>query len=178
MKVIFLIGVLLIVFRYVYIFYDGYTTFNNYQGSWGKPNKVRMKFAQWKDLYFVNPERYNLEKRDCNLIFKGNLDGWGERENIQIVFTFFDYIKFLLFVNKIRNQETHILKTKEDIKENESLKKILEVTQSDIEKLRKESEKEIAKATNAIKESTTCGKVSPDFINALDHELKELKNLN
>lgn len=177
MKILFIIGILLMVCRYSYVVYDAYQSFNTYDGHWGAPPKTKMNFEQWRDLYYVNPSRYNLgDRSEVNLIFTSpRKESWRREEKIQITFSFVDYIKFLFFVNELRNQEDKVNKQNKNIQENESLKEILLVAQYDIEKLKRESEKEIQKAKDAITESTIKGKVSPQFINALDLELQEEK---
>ena len=177
MKILFVVGILLMVCRYSYVIYKAFQSFNTYNGSWGAPPKTKMDFEQWRDLYYVNPSRYNLDDRsEINLIFTSpRKESWMSYEKVQIVFSFVDYIKFLFFVSELRNQENKINKQNKDIQENESLKKILLVAQYDIERLKRESEEEIQKAKNAIAESTTKGKVSPQFIEALDLELQQEK---
>lgn len=177
MKILFVIGILLMVCRYSYVIYEAFQSFNTYSGSWGAPPKTKMDFEQWRDLYYVNPSRYNLDNRsEVNLIFTSpRKESWMSYEKVQIVFSFVDYIKFLFFVSELRNQENKINKQNKDIQENESLKKILLVAQYDIERLKRESEEEIQKAKDAIAESATKGKVSPQFIEALDLELQQEK---
>ena len=71
-------------------------------------------------------------------------------KKIIITFSFIDYIKFLIFVGSIREQKKKDKDTQNNINQNESLKYILEVTQSDIEKLREQSQNEIKKAKNIL----------------------------
>ena len=69
MKIFATICLICIVFRYIYVIYTEYISFND--GSSGESAKIN--FNQWRDLYFVNPSRYNLDEivkgRNSHLIF-------------------------------------------------------------------------------------------------------------
>ena len=186
MKIFATICLICIVFRYIYVIYTEYISFND--GSSGE--SAKLNFNQWRDLYFVNPSRYNLDEivkasrynldgiRNCHLTFLNKVNtGWkyDEYKKIIITFSFIDYIKFLIFVGSIREQKKKDKDTQNNINQNESLKYILEVTQSDIEKLREQSQNEIEKAKNVLEESKSSGKVTPSMIDALEYELRKNK---
>ena len=177
MKIFSSICLACIIFRYIYVIYTEYMSFNNCPGE----EIAKLKFNQWRDLYFVNPSRYNLDEivkgRDSHLTFLNKVDtGWmyDKYEKIIITFSFIDYIKFLIFVGSIREQKKKDKDTQNNINQNESLKYILEVTQSDIEKLREQSQNEIEKAKNILEGTKSFGKTT-SFMNALEYELRENK---
>ena len=177
MKIFATICLICIVFRYIYVIYTEYISFND--GSSGESAKIN--FNQWRDLYFVNPSRYNLDEivkgKDCHLNFlnKVNTDWMYDKyKKIIITFSFIDYIKFLIFVNSNREKENKNKNNQDNIKQNEALKHILEVAQSDIEKLREQSQNEIEKAKNILEGTESFGKSTP-FMNALEYELRKNK---
>ena len=178
MKIFSSICLACIIFRYIYVIYTEYMSFNNcYPGE----ETAKLNFNQWRDLYFVNPSRYNLDEivkgKDCHLNFlnKVNTDWMYDKyKKIIITFSFIDYIKFLIFVGSIREQKKKDKDTQNNINQNESLKYILEVAQSDIEKLREQSQNEIEKAKNILEGTKSFGKTT-SFMNALEYELRENK---
>ena len=178
MKIFATICLICIVFRYIYVIYTEYMSFNNCCHG---EETAKLNFNQWRDLYFVNPSRYNLDEivkgKDCHLNFlnKVNTDWMYDKyKKIIITFSFIDYIKFLIFVGSIREQKKKDKDTQNNINQNESLKYILEVTQSDIEKLREQSQNEIKKAKNILEGTKSFGKTT-SFMNALEYELRENK---
>ena len=178
MKIFATICLICIVFRYIYVIYTEYMSFNNCCHG---EETAKLNFNQWRDLYFVNPSRYNLDEivkgKDCHLNFlnKVNTDWMYDKyKKIIITFAFIDYIKFLIFVGSIREQKKKDKDTQNNINQNESLKYILEVTQSDIEKLREQSQNEIKKAKNILEGTKSFGKTT-SFMNALEYELRENK---
>ena len=178
MKIFSSICLACIIFRYIYVIYTEYISFNNCCHG---EETAKLNFNQWRDLYFVNPSRYNLDEivkgKDCHLNFLNKFNtGWkyDEYKKIIITFSFIDYIKFLIFVGSIREQKKKDKDTQNNINQNESLKYILEVTQSDIEKLREQSQNEIEKAKNILEGTKSFGKTT-SFMNALEYELRENK---
>ena len=178
MKIFSSICLACIIFRYIYVIYTEYMSFNNCCPG---EEIAKLNFNQWRDLYFVNPSRYNLDEivkgRDSHLTFLNKVDtGWmyDEYKKIIITFSFIDYIKFLIFVGSVREQKKKDKDTQNNINQNESLKYILEVAQSDIEKLREQSQNEIEKAKNILEGTKSFGKTT-SFMNALEHELRENK---
>ena len=179
MKIFATICLICIVFRYIYVIYTEYMSFNNCCPG---EETAKLNFNQWRDLYFVNPSRYNLDEivkgRDSHLTFLNKIDtGWmyDKYEKIIITFSFIDYIKFLIFVNSNREKENKNKNNQDNIKQNEALKHILKVAQSDIEKLKEQSQNEIEKAKNVLEESKSSGKVTPSMIDALEYELRKNK---
>ena len=178
MKIFSSICLACIIFRYIYVIYTEYMSFNNCCPG---EETAKLNFNQWRDLYFVNPSRYNLDEivkgKDCHLNFlnKVNTDWMYDKyKKIIITFSFIDYIKFLIFVGSIREQKKKDKDTQNNINQNESLKYILEVTQSDIEKLREQSQNEIKKAKNILEGTKSFGKTT-SFMNALEYELRKNK---
>lgn len=178
MKIFSSICLACIIFRYIYVIYTEYMSFNNCCPG---DETAKLNFNQWRDLYFVNPSRYNLDEivkgRDSHLTFLNKVDtGWmyDKYKKIIITFSFIDYIKFLIFVGSVREQKKKDKDTQNNINQNESLKYILEVAQSDIEKLREQSQNEIEKAKNILEGTKSFGKTT-SFMNALEYELRENK---
>ena len=178
MKIFSSICLACIIFRYIYVIYTEYMSFNNCCHG---DETAKLNFNQWRDLYFVNPSRYNLDEivkgKDCHLNFlnKVNTDWMYDKyKKIIITFSFIDYIKFLIFVNSNREKENKNKNNQDNIKQNEALKHILEVAQSDIEKLREQSQNEIEKAKNILEGTKSFGKTT-SFMNALEYELRENK---
>lgn len=178
MKIFSLFCLACIIFRYIYVIYTEYMSFNNCCPG---EETAKLNFNQWRDIYFVNPSRYNLDEivkgRDSHLTFLNKVDtGWmyDQYEKIIITFSFIDYIKFLIFVGSVREQKKKDKDTQNNINQNESLKYILEVAQSDIEKLREQSQNEIEKAKNILEGTKSFGKTT-SFMNALEYELRENK---
>lgn len=87
-------------------------------------------------------------------------------------YSFWDYIKFLRFVQEQRNNKNKNIGTQYDMDNNRAIKHIIEVAQMDIEKLRIEAQNEIDKASQALKESAENGTISKSIINAIEDELK------
>ena len=178
MKIFSLICLACIIFRYIYVIYTEYMSFNNCCHG---EETAKLNFNQWRDFYFVNPSRYNLDEivkgKDCHLSFlnKVNTDWMYDKyKKIIITFSFIDYIKFLIFVGSIREQKKKDKDTQNNTNQNESLKYILEVAQSDIEKLREQSQNEIEKAKNILEGTKSFGKTTY-FMNDLEYELRENK---
>ena len=174
-----------LIFSFFAIAYILFNFFNTLYNSWKKFNKLdahnrktaRMTFKQWKDLYALNPNRYNnfidYSRIDFQLYFcEEPRGGWIHHTDILITFSFWDYIKFLRFVQEQRNNKNKNIGTQYDMDNNRAIKHIIEVAQMDIEKLRIEAQNEIDKASKALKESAENGAISKGIINAIEDELK------
>ena len=193
----FLIILWIILVRYSYCIYRGYNNFNKKTRTC--LNCTRMDFKQWKQFYYVNPNRYNINMESDNLRYNhdstdepfhlkfSNVDapnrfsGYSNyySQCIQITFSFFDYIRFLFFVAELRASIKKHNRTKIDITNNKNLRTILETTQNDIQKLREESEKEIKIAEELTEEFIKKGEVSSSLFDAIKEELaKEMPYLN
>lgn len=182
MKIFIALCLACMLIRYSYIIYEEYNSFNVCTVGFSTLKSVKMKFEQWKDLYALNPNRYNLDKiineKDAHLFFLDtkHRNSWDNAtEKILISFSFIDYIKFLFFLNECKGEKEKEVKNNSNIEENEALKHILEVAQLDIEKIKEQSQKEIEKAKEVMNESNTLGRVSPSMIKALEYELQKNK---
>lgn len=105
-----------------------------------------ISFKQFKDFYYLNPNSWVLE--NCRVYKNGD-------NNLSFTFTYSDYKKYKKFKKQIENDEKNRVANKkmQDILmyQDEITRQILEEVQKDIDRIRKESEKEIDEATKLIK---------------------------
>lgn len=105
--------------------------FEDYVGMNKENNStVRMKFNHFKDVYYVNPDRWLWN--NGKFLYKNGKDYW-HQELYCVTFSYFDWIKFLLW-NKLRKYEEKLeLKRKKQEKSNELLAEMLKYIQKDID---------------------------------------------
>lgn len=109
-------------------------------------NGVLMKFKQWRELYDLNPGEWNVKGTfPFRRIFTaptGGFEGvtWGRPyKDIMVRFSFFDTFRFALWQSRVE-------KRKKQAFSNEQLRLLLRAAQSDIDKLRAQSEQELEEA--------------------------------
>lgn len=111
---------------------------------------AHLKFNDWKTYYILAPYEWELTWFAPKRTIRNKNRVW---DMVYINFGFIGNIKYVFFKYNMKNR-----RKKEEFNENSqnSLKYILEAVQGDIEKIRKEAEKEINKAkeeTDKIRES-------------------------
>ena len=98
----------------------------------GKDNGyVYMKFNQWRKLYDLNPEEWCADSDNpCRYIY---------HKDIYVRFSFFGTACYMIWHSQAE-------KRKKQARSNEKLQLLLRAAQTDIEKLRAQSERELAEA--------------------------------
>ena len=92
---------------------------------------VYMKFKQWRKLYDLNPDGWCA---DSNNPYR-----YIYHKDIYVRLSFFGTARYMIW-------QSHAEKRKKQARSNEKLQLILRAAQSDIEKLRAQSERELAEA--------------------------------
>ena len=91
---------------------------------------VRMKFDHFKDVYYINPDRWYLN--DNRPLYKNGKDYW-HKERYYVTFTYFDWLKFLSW-QKYRKHEEKLEKEKaKEEASNKRLAEMLKYIQKDID---------------------------------------------
>lgn len=105
---------------------------------------ARMKFKQWLDLYYLCPKDWCLEDTPNRYVvgktYKSSY--WA-----YIHFSFPDYLRYQ-FWKKSAKRRT------EDTKQDERLKDILELAQSDIARLKQQADREMEEAKKQVEETS------------------------
>lgn len=133
---------------------------------------TRMKFKQWLDLYYLNPEDWCLEDTP-NRYVTGNIHRMGYWAYIH--FSFSDYLHYQAWRRGNKRRA-------EDMKRDKRLKDVLELAQSDIERLKRQADGEMEEAKRQVEETshrvnnpitrppyigllgrTNCNGTAPDF---------------
>ena len=96
---------------------------------------VYMKFKQWRKLYDLNPEKWCTD--DDNPYRCIYTDG--HHKNIYVRFSFFGTVRYMIWQSQAE-------KRKKQARSNAKLQLLLRAAQTDIEKLRAQSERELAEA--------------------------------
>ena len=96
---------------------------------------VYMKFKQWRKLYDLNPEKWCAD--DDNPYRRIYTDG--HHKNIYVRFSFFGTARYMIWQSQAE-------KRKKQARSNAKLQLLLRAAQTDIEKLRAQSERELAEA--------------------------------
>ena len=120
-------GVIIVAANLFYIFF-----------TWadGRDNDyVYMKFKQWRKLYDLNPEKWCAD--DDNPYRRIYTDG--HHKNIYVRFSFFGTACYMIWQSQAE-------KRKKQVRSNAKLQLLLRAAQTDIEKLRAQSERELAEA--------------------------------
>jgi hypothetical protein len=98
-------------------------------------NYVYMKFKQWRELYGLNPEKWYADSDNpYRCIYT---DGY--HKNIYVRFSFFGTACYMIWQSQAE-------KRKKQARSNAELQLLLRAAQNDIEKLRAQSERELAEA--------------------------------
>lgn len=110
----------------------------------------RIKFKQWLDLYYLSPKNWRLEDTpsryiyDARMVYKNYYGGgyWA-----YVHFSFFDYLRYRLWKRGIKHRENNSERDKR-------LKDMLELAQSDIERLKAQADREMEKAKRQVEETS------------------------
>lgn len=109
----------------------------------------RIKFKQWLDLYYLSPKNWRLEDTPNRYIYgasKGYKCGYGDGYWVYIHFSFFDYLRYRLWKRGIKRRENNS-------KRDKRLKDMLELAQSDIERLKAKADWEMEEAKRQAEET-------------------------
>lgn len=98
---------------------------------------VRMKFNHFKDVYYVNPNRWDIATSNWDNGFirlrYRNGDNYWREDSYYVTFSYFDWLKFLLW-DKIDEHENKIKrKRKEEEASNKRMVEMLKYIQKDID---------------------------------------------
>ena len=108
----------------------------------------RVKFKQWLDLYYLNPEKWRLEGTPNRYIYvKGGGYDWSGYW-AYVYFSFFDYLRYRLWKIGAERRENNS-------KRDKRLKDVLELAQSDIERLKVQADREMEEAKRRVEETKT-----------------------
>lgn len=100
-------------------------------------NPVIIPFAQFKQWYLINPERWVLEDSFVKIAIGKKSAMWGYTSNYEhVYFNYKDYYKYRRFKKQLDKNEISERTTRTNIQ-------ILEAVQQDINNLRKQANKEI-----------------------------------
>ena len=111
----------------------------------------RIKFKQWLDLYYLSPKNWRLEDTpsryiyDARMVYKNYYGGgyWA-----YVHFSFFDYLRYQLWKRSTKRRENNSERDKR-------LKDMLELAQSDIERLKAKADREMEEAKRRVEETKT-----------------------
>ena len=101
---------------------------------------VYMKFKQWRKLYDLNPEEWCADS--------GNPYRCIYHKDIYVRFSFFGTACYMIWQSQVE-------KRKKQVRSNAKLQLLLRAAQTDIEKLRAQSERELAEAKKQMEETKT-----------------------
>lgn len=107
----------------------------------------RIKFEQWLDLYYLNPEEWRLEDTPNRYIYRSRRVMGGSYW-AYVHFSFFDYLRYQLWKRGANRREN-------DAKRDKRLKDVLELAQSDIERLKIQADREMEEAKRRVEETKT-----------------------
>ena len=96
---------------------------------------VYMKFKQWRKLYDLNPEKWCADSDNPYRCIYTD----GHHKNIYVRFSFFGTACYMIWQSQAE-------KRKKQVRSNAKLQLLLRAAQTDIEKLRAQSERELAEA--------------------------------
>ena len=96
---------------------------------------VYMKFKQWRKLYDLNPEKWYADSDNPYRCIYTD----GHHKDIYVRFSFFGTARYMIWQSQVE-------KRKKQVRSNAKLQLLLRAAQTDIEKLRAQSERELAEA--------------------------------
>lgn len=96
---------------------------------------VYMKFKQWRKLYDLNPEKWCADSDNPYRCIYTD----GHHKDIYVRFSFFGTACYMIWQSRAE-------KRKKQVRSNAKLQLLLRAAQTDIEKLRAQSERELAEA--------------------------------
>lgn len=105
---------------------------------------ARMKFKQWLDLYYLCPKDWCLEDTPNRYVVGKT---YGSSYWAYVHFSFPDYLRYQ-FWKKSAKRRT------ENTKQDERLKDILELAQSDIARLKQQADREMEEAKKQVEETS------------------------
>ena len=111
----------------------------------------RIKFKQWLDLYYLNPEEWRLEDTPNRYIYRSRRvygGGYGSGYWAYVHFSFLDYLRYQLWKRSAKRRENNS-------KRDKRLKDVLELAQSDIERLKARADWEMEEAKRRVEETKT-----------------------
>ena len=109
---------------------------------------LRIKFKQWLDLYYLNPEKWRLEGTPNRYIYvKGGGYDWSGYW-AYVHFSFFDYLRYRLWKIGTKRRENNA-------KRDKRLKDVLKLAQSDIARLKAQADREMEEAKRRVEETKT-----------------------
>ena len=134
----------------------------------------RIKFKQWLDLYYLSPKNWRLEDTPSRYIYgvsKGYKYSYGDGYWVYIHFSFFDYLRYRLWKIGTKRRENN---SKRDIR----LKDVLESAQSDIERLKAQSDREMEEAKRRVEETKTRISMTTTYTTSGGSELSTSEETN
>lgn len=123
------------------------TNWLSHKSSWTS----RIKFEQWLDLYYLNPEEWRLEDTPNRYIYRSRRvygGGYGNSYWAYVHFSFLDYLRYQLWKRSAMRRE-------DNAKRDKRLKDVLELAQSDIERLKAQADWEMEEAKRRVEETKT-----------------------
>ena len=109
----------------------------------------RIKFKQWLDLYYLSPKNWRLEDTPKRYIYDASngykYNDWGGYW-AYVHFSFFDYLRYRLWKRGAERRGN-------DAKRDRRLKDVLELAQSDIERLKARADREMEEAKRQTEET-------------------------
>lgn len=106
-------------------------------------NYVYMKFKQWRELYDLNPEKWYAGSDNPYRCIYTN----GHHKDIYVRFSFFGTVCYMIWQSQAE-------KRKKQARSNAKLQLLLRAAQTDIEKLRAQSERELEEAKKQVEETS------------------------
>lgn len=105
---------------------------------------TRMKFKQWLDLYYLCPKDWCLEDTPNRYVVGKTYGGsyWA-----YVHFSFPDYLRYQFWKKSAKRRA-------ENTKQDERLKDILELAQSDIARLKQQADQEMEEAKKQVEETS------------------------
>ena len=111
----------------------------------------RIKFKQWLDLYYLHPEEWRLEDTPNRYIYRSRRvygSDYGSGYWAYVHFSFFDYFRYQLWKRSTKRR-------KNNSERDRRLKDVLELAQSDIERLKAQADWEMEEAKRRVEETKT-----------------------
>lgn len=105
---------------------------------------ARMKFKQWLDLYYLCPKDWCLEDTPNRYVIGKT---YGSSYWAYVHFSFPDYLRYQFWKKNAKRRT-------EDTKQDERLKDILELAQSDIARLKQQADREMEEAKKQVEETS------------------------
>lgn len=110
--------------------------FEDYVGmNKANDDTVRMEFNHFKDVYYINPNRWLLNYSNSNvyrLRYRNGINPWRQEEYF-VTFSYFDWLKFLFWRKNRKYEERFESKRRKQEESNERLAEMLKYIQKDID---------------------------------------------